>query len=200
VARCKRKISLESRKILFLKNLAGGVSHQSLQNLEPLGLIRKNLQNKHLAVALPKANFAAWHPHDGLFRLWSTRSDVTTMDGLAVEIYRKPTAASVCRLRNFRRNRKAWECRRRWWRRGRLRALPSGDGLRQSGIRLLFSIPDAALEGPLFHGDVGLGNDARAWEKPGQKLKARGPWSPPLQTAQGWATRRDVSPIVAVAR
>jgi hypothetical protein len=36
---------------------------------------------------------------------------------------------------------------------GRLRALPSGDGLRQSGI--VCFVLDAALEGPLFHGHVG---------------------------------------------
>ena len=48
---CARKFLLESRKILFSKNLAGGVSHEALQNLEPLALIRKILRNKHLAAA-----------------------------------------------------------------------------------------------------------------------------------------------------
>ena len=35
--------------------------------------------------------------------------------------------------------------------------MPSGDGLRQSGIVFFFRPRDAALEGPLFHGDVGGG-------------------------------------------
>jgi hypothetical protein len=48
-ARCERKKTLEFRKILFSKNLAGGVSHQSPQNLEPQGLTCKILQNKYLA-------------------------------------------------------------------------------------------------------------------------------------------------------
>jgi hypothetical protein len=39
------------RKILFSKNLSGGVSHHSSQNLEPLRLKRKTLLNKHLAAA-----------------------------------------------------------------------------------------------------------------------------------------------------
>ncbi len=39
----------DPRKILFSKNLAGGVSHHALQNLEPIGLIHKILRNKHLA-------------------------------------------------------------------------------------------------------------------------------------------------------
>ena len=33
-----------------------------------------------------------------------------------------------------------------------LRALPSGNGVRQSGIVFFFSFRNAALEGPLFHG------------------------------------------------
>ncbi len=40
----------------------------------------------------------------------------------------------------------------RRWRRSRLRALPYGDGLRQSGIVFFFLFLYAALEGPLFHG------------------------------------------------
>jgi len=46
---CERKFSLESRKILLSKNLAGGVSHQASQILEPLRLPRKILRSNDLA-------------------------------------------------------------------------------------------------------------------------------------------------------
>ena len=46
---CERKFSLESRKILLSKNLAGGVSHQASQILEPLRLTRKILRSNDLA-------------------------------------------------------------------------------------------------------------------------------------------------------
>jgi len=51
-------------------------------------------------------------------------------------------------------NRTAVAARRQlWWQRSPA-ASPSGDGLRQSGMVSFFDL-DAALEGPLFHGDVG---------------------------------------------
>jgi hypothetical protein len=59
---------------------------------------------------------------------------------------------------------------------GRLRALPSGNGLRQSGIVFFFSTRDAALEGPLFHGDVGGGLSqpfAKACHETGHKKRER---------------------------
>ena len=46
---CERKFSLESRKILLSNNLAGGVSHQASQILEPLRLTRKILRRNDLA-------------------------------------------------------------------------------------------------------------------------------------------------------
>ncbi len=113
---------LESRKILFSKNLAGGVSHQALQNLEPLGLMRKILRNKHLARCwepsfpclaktarhgaspIHSAAFAAWRPHDGISGLCRARSDVTTLKVWAVEICWMACLARLCDLADFSKN------------------------------------------------------------------------------------------------
>ncbi len=50
-ALCEQNFSVESRKIFFSKNLARGVSDETLQNLEPLGLMRKILRNNDLPAA-----------------------------------------------------------------------------------------------------------------------------------------------------
>ena len=94
--------------------------------------------------------------------LWSARSDVTTSNGTAVEIRWMPSGAGVCDLGNFRKNRTALESRRRWWRpRVACGLCPPATAFGRVELVYLFSIYDAALEGPLFHGDVGCKSRAR---------------------------------------
>src|SRR5579872_266728 len=101
-------------------------------------------------------------------------------EGSTVEIFWVAASGRLYDLTNS--WKKFWSGQHRWWR-GRLRALPSGEGLRQSAN--CFSTRDAALKGPLLHGDVGSGishpfaKGAKGWGTPAAKLAER--FSPGIQ-------------------